>query len=143
MQADYLVAVQGKEDSLPKLTDFITNMPQLKADAAMNNGVEDIKVEYDLPTEAEQNTLKQKMLKKPALYTVPLKVTVKYKDAADYKTYRLVGRLKVIYQLMYDKSLPKNEQVLSLVLLLKLLLLVLQQSVTLFSIKRSMLRSTL
>lgn len=109
VQADYLVAVQGKEDSLPKLTDFITNMPQLKADAAMNNGVEDIKVEYDLPTEAEQNTLKQKMLKKPALYTVPLKVTVKYKDAADYKTYRLVGRLKVIYQLMYDKSLPKNE----------------------------------
>lgn len=109
VQADYLVAVQGKEDSLPKLTDFITNMPQLKADAAMNNGVEDIKVEYDLPTEAEQNTLKQKMLKKPALYTVPLKVTVKYKDAADYKTYRLVGRLKVICQLMYDKSLPKNE----------------------------------
>ncbi|RFD78586.1 InlB B-repeat-containing protein [Gardnerella vaginalis] len=109
VQADYLVAVQGKEDSLPKLTDFITNMPQLKADAAMNNGVEDIKVEYDLPTEAEQNTLKQKMLKKPALYTVPLKVTVKYKDAADYKTYRLVGRLKVLYQLMYDKSLPKPD----------------------------------
>ncbi|MFP1690293.1 InlB B-repeat-containing protein [Gardnerella swidsinskii] len=109
VQADYLVAVQGKEDSLPKLTDFITNMPQLKADAAMNNGVEDIKVEYDLPTEAEQNKLKQKMLKKPALYTVPLKVTVKYKDAADYKTYRLVGRLKVLYQLMYDKSLPKPD----------------------------------
>lgn len=109
VQADYLVAVQGKEDSLPKLTDFITNMPQLKADAAMNNGVEDIKVEYDLPTEAEQNTLKQKMLKKPALYTVPLKVTVKYKDATDYKTYRLVGRLKVLYQLMYDKSLPKPD----------------------------------
>lgn len=109
VQTDYLVAVQDKPDTLPKLTDFITNMPQLKADAATNNGVEDIKVEYDLPTEAEQNTLKQKMLKKPALYTVPLKVTVKYKDAADYKTYRLVGRLKVIYQLMYDKSLPKPD----------------------------------
>lgn len=109
VQTDYLVAVQDKPDTLPKLTDFITNMPQLKADAATNNGVEDIKVEYDLPTEAEQNTLKQKMLKKPALYTVPLKVTVKYKDAADYKTYRLVGRLKVLYQLMYDKSLPKPD----------------------------------
>lgn len=109
VQTDYLVAVQDKPDTLQKLTDFITNMPQLKADAATNNGVEDIKVEYDLPTEAEQNTLKQKMLKKPALYTVPLKVTVKYKDAADYKTYRLVGRLKVIYQLMYDKSLPKPD----------------------------------
>ncbi|MFU0529849.1 InlB B-repeat-containing protein [Gardnerella vaginalis] len=109
VQTDYLVAVQDKPDTLPKLTDFITNMPQLKADAATNNGVEDIKVEYDLPTEAEQNTLNQKMLKKPALYTVPLKVTVKYKDAADYKTYRLVGRLKVLYQLMYDKSLPKPD----------------------------------
>lgn len=109
VQTDYLVAVQDKPDTLPKLTDFITNMSQLKADAAVNNGIEDIKVEYDLPTEAEQNKLKQKMLKKPALYTVPLKVTVKYKDAADYKTYRLVGRLKVIYQLMYDKSLPKPD----------------------------------
>ncbi|MDK7859602.1 hypothetical protein QP671_29230, partial [Klebsiella pneumoniae] len=47
--------------------------------------------------------------KKPALYTVPLKVTVKYKDAADYKTYRLVGRLKVLYQLMYPDSLPKED----------------------------------
>lgn len=109
VQTDYLVAVQDKPDTLPKLTDFITNMSQLKADAAVNNGIEDIKVEYDLPTEAEQNTLKQKMLKKPALYTVPLKVTVKYKDATDYKTYRLVGRLKVLYQLMYDKSLPKPD----------------------------------
>lgn len=109
VQTDYLVAVQDKPDTLPKLTDFITNMSQLKADAAVNNGIEDIKVEYDLPTEAEQNKLKQKMLKKPALYTVPLKVTVKYKDAADYKTYRLVGRLKVLYQLMYDKSLPKPD----------------------------------
>lgn len=109
VQTDYLVAVQDKEDSLPKLTDFITNMTQLKADAASNNGVEDIKVEYDLPTEAEQNNLKQKMLKKPALYTVPLKVTVKYKDAADYKTYRLVGRLKVLHQLMYPESLSKND----------------------------------
>ncbi|RFT42636.1 hypothetical protein CG396_00955, partial [Bifidobacteriaceae bacterium N170] len=96
VQTDYLVAVQDKPDTLPKLTDFITNMSQLKADAAVNNGIEDIKVEYDLPTEAEQNKLKQKMLKKPSLYTVPLKVTVKYKDAADYKTYRLVGRLKVL-----------------------------------------------
>lgn len=109
VQTDYLVAVQDKPDTLPKLTDFITNMSQLKADAAVNNGIEDIKVEYDLPTEAEQNKLKQKMLKKPALYTVPLKVTVKYKDATDYKTYRLVGRLKVLYQLMYDKSLPKPD----------------------------------
>lgn len=109
VQTDYLVAVQDKPDTLPKLTDFITNMSQLKADAAVNNGIEDIKVEYDLPTEAEQNKLKQKMLKKPALYTVPLKVTVKYKDAADYKTYRLVGRLKVLYQLMYPESLSKND----------------------------------
>lgn len=109
VQTDYLVAVQDKPDTLPKLTDFITNMSQLKADAAVNNGIEDIKVEYDLPTEAEQNKLKQKMLKKPALYTVPLKVTVKYKDAADYKTYRLVGRLKVLYQLMYPDSLPKED----------------------------------
>lgn len=109
VQTDYLVAVQDKPDTLPKLTDFITNMSQLKADAAVNNGIEDIKVEYDLPTEAEQNKLKQKMLKKPALYTVPLKVTVKYKDAADYKTYRLVGRLKVLYQLMYLDSLPQED----------------------------------
>ena len=108
VQTDYLVAVQDDADSLPKLTDFITNMPELKAEAALKDGVEDIKVEYDLPTEAEKNKFKQKMLKKPALYTVPLKVTIKYKDAADYKTYKLVGRLKVLYKLMYPDSLPKE-----------------------------------
>lgn len=115
VQTDYLVAVQDDADTLPKLTDFITNMPELKAeaalkdDAALKDKVEDIKVEYDLPTEAEKNKFKQKMLKKPALYTVPLKVTVKYKDAADYKTYKLVGRLKVLYKLMYPDSLPKAD----------------------------------
>ncbi|KXI17792.1 repeat protein [Gardnerella vaginalis] len=108
VQTDYLVAVQDDADSLPKLTDFITNMPELKAEAALKDGVEDIKVEYDLPTEAEKNKFKQKMLKKPALYTVPLKVTIKYNDAADYKTYKLVGRLKVLYKLMYPDSLPKE-----------------------------------
>lgn len=107
VQTDYLVAVQEK--SLPKLTDFIANMTQFEADNAKKNGVEDIKVDYDLPTEAERNAFKQKMLKKPALYTVPLKVTVKYKDAADYKTYKLVGRLKVLYQLMYPESLQKED----------------------------------
>ena len=115
VQTDYLVAVQDDADTLPKLTDFITNMPELKAeaalkdDAALKDKVEDIKVEYDLPTEAEKNKFKQKMLKKPALYTVPLKVTIKYKDAADYKTYKLVGRLKVLYKLMYPDSLPKAD----------------------------------
>ena len=108
VQTDYLVAVQDDADSLPKLTDFITNMPELKEEAALKDGVEDIKVEYDLPTEAEKNKFKQKMLKKPALYTVPLKVTIKYNDAADYKTYKLVGRLKVLYKLMYPDSLPKE-----------------------------------
>ncbi|PNP90184.1 InlB B-repeat-containing protein [Gardnerella sp. DNF00502] len=108
VQTDYLVAVQDDADSLPKLTDFITNMHELKAEAALKDGVEDIKVEYDLPTEAEKNKFKQKMLKKPALYTVPLKVTIKYNDAADYKTYKLVGRLKVLYKLMYPDSLPKE-----------------------------------
>ena len=115
VQTDYLVAVQDDADTLPKLTDFITNMSELKAeaalkdDAALKDKVEDIKVEYDLPTEAEKDKFKQKMLKKPALYTVPLKVTIKYKDAADYKTYKLVGRLKVLYKLMYPESLPKAD----------------------------------
>ena len=115
VQTDYLVAVQDDADTLPKLTDFITNMSELKEeaalkdDAALKDKVEDIKVEYDLPTEAEKDKFKQKMLKKPALYTVPLKVTIKYKDAADYKTYKLVGRLKVLYKLMYPDSLPKAD----------------------------------
>ncbi|MFU0480952.1 InlB B-repeat-containing protein [Gardnerella vaginalis] len=109
VQTDYLVAVQDDPGTLPPLTDFITNMSKLKAEAAVKDEVEDIKVEYDLPTEAEKNNFKQKMLKKPALYTVPLKVTIKYKDAADYKTYSLVGRLKMLYKLMYPDSLPKAD----------------------------------
>ncbi|MFW0895423.1 InlB B-repeat-containing protein [Gardnerella sp. Marseille-Q9179] len=108
VQTDYLVAVQDKRDTLPKLEEYLTNLADLKKDADAKGDIEDVKIEYDLPKGKDPKDFEDKMLKKPSLYTVPLKITVNYKDGAKPETYKRVARLKVIYQLMYDKSLPKK-----------------------------------
>ncbi len=107
VKKDYFVAVQGDASTLPNLKDYVINLKTLCDEAKIDaNNVADVKVEYDLPQE-EQEKFKQKMLDKPATYTVPLKITVNYKDGVEPKTYKSVGLLKVIHKLMYPESLPK------------------------------------
>lgn len=107
VKKDYFVAVQGDASTLPNLKDYVINFKTLCDEAKIDaNNVADVKVEYDLPQE-EQEKFKQKMLDKPATYTVPLKITVNYKDGVEPKPYKSVGLLKVIHKLMYPESLPK------------------------------------
>lgn len=107
IKKDYFVAVQGDASTLPNLKDYVINLKALCDEAKIDaNNVADVKVEYDLPQE-EQEKFKQKMLDKPATYTVPLKITVNYKDGVEPKPYKSVGLLKVIHKLMYPESLPK------------------------------------
>lgn len=109
VQSDYLVAVQDKPGTLPKLEDYLTNLDDLKKEAETKGDVKDVTIEYDLPEGKKPEDFETEMLKKPSLYTVPLKITVNYKDGAKPEPYKRVARLKVIYQLMYDKSLPKPD----------------------------------
>lgn len=107
VQTDYLVAVQDKRDTLPALDKYLTNLDDLKKEAETKGDIEDVKIEYDLPKGKDPKDFEDKMLKKPSLYTVPLRITVNYKDGVEPKKYKRVARLKVIYQLMYPESLPK------------------------------------
>ena len=109
VQTDYLVAVQGKSE-LPALEKYLTkeSFDALK-EAKKKGEIEDVKFDYDLPKGKTPEEFENEMLSKPSLYTVPLKVTVNYKDGAKPEPYNLVARLKVIYQLMYPESLPKDD----------------------------------
>lgn len=107
VQTDYFVAVQDKRDTLPPLDKYLTNLDALKKEAEAKGKIKDVKVEYDLPEGKQPEDFENKMLAKPSLYTVPLRITVNYKDGAKPETYKRVARLKVIYQLMYPESLPK------------------------------------
>ncbi|WP_421778947.1 InlB B-repeat-containing protein [Gardnerella sp. DNF01144] len=107
VQTDYFVAVQDKRDTLPPLDKYLTNLDALKKEAEAKGEIKDVKVEYDLPEGKQPEDFENKMLAKPSLYTVPLRITVNYKDGAKPETYKRVARLKVIYQLMYPESLPK------------------------------------
>ena len=108
VQSDYLVAVQDKPGTLPKLEDYLTNLDDLKKEAETKGDVKDVTIEYDLPEGKKPEDFETEMLKKPSLYTVPLKITVNYKDGAKPEPYKRVARLKVIYQLMYKESLPND-----------------------------------
>ncbi len=108
VQTDYLVAVQDKRDTLPKLDEYLTNLAALKEEAETKGEIKDVTIEYDLPKGKKPEDFEKKMLSKPSLYTVPLKITVNYKDGVEPKKYKRVARLKVIYQLMYPESLPKE-----------------------------------
>lgn len=109
VQTDYLVAVQGRRETLPEFDKYLTNLDDLKKDAEAKGEIKDVTIEYDLPKGKKPEDFENKMLAKPSLYTVPLRITVNYKDGAKPETYKRVARLKVLYQLMYDKSLPKPD----------------------------------
>ena len=115
VQTDYLVAVQGRPDTLPALNKYLTKesfdalQKEAKTVKKDEKTIAQVKVEYDLPDGKTPEDFENEMLQKPSLYTVPLKITVDYKDGAKPETYNLVARLKVIYQLMYPSSLPKDD----------------------------------
>lgn len=108
VKKDYFVAVQGDASTLPQLKDYVINLKALCDEAKIDaNNVADVKVEYDLPEGKQPEDFENKMLAKPATYTIPLKITVNYKDGISAETYKSVGLLKVIHKLMYPESLPK------------------------------------
>ena len=109
VQTDYLVAVQDKRDTLPKLDEYLTNLAALKAEAETKGDIKDVTIEYDLPKGKKPEDFEKKMLSKPSLYTVPLRITVNYRDGVEPKKYKRVARLKVLYQLMYPSSLAKED----------------------------------
>ena len=109
VRTDYLVAVQDKRDTLPKLDEYLTNLDDLKKEAETKGDIKDVTIEYDLPKGKKPEVFENKMLSKPSLYTVPLKITVNYKDGEEPKKYKRVARLKVIYQLMYPESISKKD----------------------------------
>ncbi len=91
-----LLAVQGVDKSLPKLEEYIENYTsELKKDP----NISDIKVEY---------ASKAPNINNAATYTVPLKVTIKYKDVRDPQPYDVVGVLQVL-----PKLVPQNDNLLS------------------------------
>ena len=115
---DYLAAVQDDLTTFPKLVDlenYIKKAYEKKYEDEQKNtdnkykdyNLDGVKVEYDLPKGKTEEEFKKSMLSKPSLYTVPLKITVNYKDGE--KTYKRDVRLKVIYKLMYGKNLPKPD----------------------------------
>lgn len=115
---DYLAAVQDDLTTFPKLADlekYIKNAYKKEYEGKQKEkgnkykvyNLDDVKVEYDLPKGKTEEEFKKSMLSKPSLYTVPLKITVNYKDGK--QTYKRDVRLKVIYKLMYEKSLPKPD----------------------------------
>lgn len=115
---DYLAAVQDDLTTFPKLADlekYIKNAYKKEYEGKQKEegnkykvyNLDDVKVEYDLPEGKKLEDFKKEMLKKPSLYTVPLKITVNYKDGE--KTYKRDVSLKVIYKLMYGKNLPKPD----------------------------------
>ena len=89
-----LLAVQDV-DNLPSLEKYIENYTsELKADP----NISDIKVEY---------ASKAPNINNAATYTVPLKVTITYKDVRDPQTYDVVGVLQVL-----PKLVPQNDNLL-------------------------------
>ena len=83
-----LLAVQGVDNSLPKLEDYIENYTsELKTDP----NISEVKVEYASKAPNVDNA---------ATYTVPLKVTIKYKDVRDPQPYDVVGVLQVLPKLV-------------------------------------------
>ena len=91
-----LLAVQGVDKSLPKLEEYIENYTsELKTDP----NIAEVKVEY---------ASKAPNINNAATYTVPLKVTITYKDVRDPQPYDVVGVLQVL-----PKLVPQNDNLLS------------------------------
>ena len=93
VKSNTLLAIRGDKKTLPEPKDYIANYDSL-IDKTKNPNVKSVTVKYasTAPT-----------IDKAGVYTVPLTVSVTYSDAdtVDYKT---VGKLKVMYDLIYGEN---------------------------------------
>ena len=93
-----LLAVQDVKSSLHKAEEYISNIEELR-DAAKNPNIESVNVEFANGSGPTAESA--------ATYTVPLKVTIKYKDVRDPQPYDVVGVLQVL-----PKLVPQNSDLL-------------------------------
>ena len=102
-QTDYVAPTLGSAQTIiqgtqiPDAKTFISNISELQKDNVTN-----VSVEYT----------KQPSSQEAANYTVPLKVTVTYKDSASeshQKVYNLVGYLNVLGDVLSSKDAPQDE----------------------------------
>ncbi|EFL44006.1 repeat protein [Fannyhessea vaginae PB189-T1-4] len=102
-QTDYVAPTLGSAQTIiqgtqiPDAKTFISNISELQKD-----NVEKVEVSYS----------KEPSSQEAATYTVPLKVTVTYKDSASeshQKVYNLVGYLNVLGDVLEKKNAPQDE----------------------------------
>lgn len=94
VKSNTLLAIRGDKETLPSPEKYIANYDSL-TDAEKNPNVESVTVKYasTAPT-----------VDKAGVYTVPLIVSVKYKDVEKPVPYKTVGKLKVMYDLIYGEN---------------------------------------
>ncbi|MFU0513177.1 InlB B-repeat-containing protein [Gardnerella greenwoodii] len=94
VESNTLLAIRGDKTTLPEPKDYIANYSVFDGDNK-NPNVESVTVEYasTAPT-----------VDKAGVYTVPLIVSVKYKDVEKPVPYKTVGKLKVMHDLIYGEN---------------------------------------
>ena len=94
VKTNTLLAIRGDNGTLPNPKKYIANYDSL-TDTKKNPNVESVTVEYasTAPT-----------VDKAGVYTVPLIVSVKYKDVEKPVPYKTVGKLKVMHDLIYGEN---------------------------------------
>ncbi|EIK87428.1 hypothetical protein CGSMWGv6119V5_03969 [Gardnerella vaginalis 6119V5] len=94
VESNTLLAIRGDKETLPSPEKYIGNYANL-IDKEQNPNVDSVTVEYasTAPT-----------VDKAGVYTVPLIVSVKYKDVEKPVDYKTVGKLKVMHDLIYGEN---------------------------------------
>lgn len=94
VESNTLLAIRGDKTTLPEPKDYIANYSLFDGDNK-NPNVDSVTVEYasTAPT-----------VDKAGVYTVPLIVSVKYKDVEKPVPYKTVGKLKVMHDLIYGEN---------------------------------------
>ncbi|WP_375169345.1 InlB B-repeat-containing protein [Gardnerella vaginalis] len=94
VESNTLLAIRGDKTTLPEPKDYIANYSVFDGDNK-NPNVDSVTVEYasTAPT-----------VDKAGVYTVPLIVSVKYKDVEKPVPYKTVGKLKVMHDLIYGEN---------------------------------------
>ena len=95
VKSNTLLAIRGDEKTLPSPEKYIGNYANL-IDKEQNPNVESVTVEYASSTAPTVD--------KAGVYTVPLIVSVKYKDVEKPVPYETVGKLKVMHDLIYGEN---------------------------------------
>ncbi|RFT38612.1 hypothetical protein CG399_01995, partial [Bifidobacteriaceae bacterium NR015] len=94
VESNTLLAIRGDKTTLPDPKDYIKNYADFDGEHK-NPNVDSVTVEYasTAPT-----------VDKAGVYTVPLIVSVKYKDVEKPVPYKTVGKLKVMHDLIYGEN---------------------------------------